>query len=297
MPFNKGSSTLSTAASPVAESATVGRAKFRNEVLAQRSNQWLGKTSLAVPISFWIYASAALSLAALIVAFLAFGSFSQTETGSGVISPEGGVTKVLTTASGEITEVLVREGDQVSAGASLFRVRILQKKPAENEAVVAATNIPTDLFEVIKAPVNGRVYTLAKRTGDVIHSYNTEPVATIAADAALVVEVAVSAAVQARTRTGRTVQLELDMFKGRPQGSLHAQVIAVSAESTEAFDFKSGGTTRSYKVVLRIDAEALSFPRDELLGKTAQVKFVLEKRRLYQWLLDPLQTLFGSQTI
>lgn len=271
---------------------TIGRAKFRDEALIQRSNQWLGKTTLAVPLSFAVYSAVALSLAALIVSFLVLGSYAQTETVSAVITPEGGVAKVLATESGEITEVFVREGDQVSAGAPLFRIRKLQEKPAADAAAVAAKS--TDLFEVIKAPASGRVYALANQTGDVIHSYSTEPIATIAADAVLVVDTAVSAAVQARVRTGTAVQVELDAFKGRPRGRLSAQVIAVAAEPAEAFDFKTGGSTRSYKVVLRIDTAALSFPRDELLGKTVQVKFLLEKRRLYQWLLDPLQTLFWS---
>jgi hypothetical protein len=45
---------------------------------------------------------------------------------------------------------------------------------------------------------------------------------------------------------------------------------------------------------MRIDTSDSNIPSDELLGKTVQVKFLLEKRKLYEWLIDPLKTLFGN---
>lgn len=273
-----------------------GSAKFRTEVLEKRSNQWLGKTTLALPLSFAVYSTSALSLAAVIVAFLIFGSYAQTETVSAVITPEGGPAKVFSTTSGTIAVEHVHEGDLVSQGAPLFSIRKLQ----ESSPTSAVASIPdsrasnSNTFEIIKAPVSGRVYALAKHTGDDVSSYGTEPIATIAADNALEVVAKVTSAVQARVNTGTPVQVELDAFKGRPRGRLSARVTVVAAEPTEDFDLMSGGMKRSYKVVLRIDSSALTYPRHELLGKAVQVKFMLEKRKLYQWLLDPLQTLFDN---
>lgn len=274
----------------------ISSTRFRKEVMEQRTKQWLGKTTLALPLSFAVYSAAALGLVAAIITFLIFGSFAQTESVSAVIAPEGGVTKVLASVEGDVSKILVHEGDRVSKGTPLFRIRTLQGQFATEaeEPVQKKRSGNTEVFETIKAPVSGRVYTLSTQTGDKVSVYNREPIATIAADNSLMLLANVTSAVQAHVHTGTIVQVELDAFKGRPQGKLHAQVVSVAAEPSETFDLLTGGNKLSYKVAMRIDSDTISYPRDELLGKTVKVKFALEKRRLYQWLLDPLQTLFGA---
>ncbi len=288
------SSTQQNAANLATDPECLGRAKIRREVVTERSNQWLGKTTLAIPLMFRVYAPVALCLAALILAFLVFGRYAQTESVSAIIAPDGGPAKVFSDQSGVVTEVFVRPGDKVGVGALLFRIRKRHEPDSLDTLVPLETQKATGgaSFFVVEAPVGGRVYKLEAKVGDQTQNFKSEPMATIAADSALIVEAKVTSVVQARVRIGTPVQLELDAFNGRPEGTLKAQVIAVAAEPTDVFDFSTGGSARSYNVVLRIDATTLAIPSDELLGKTVQVKFALEKRRLYQWLLDPLQRLF-----
>lgn len=272
----------------------ISRAKFRSHVLEQRSNQWLGKSSLALPISFTIFSASALGLVGLIISFLIFGSYTRTESVSAVIAPQNGIVKVIATTSGEVTDVYVHEGDRVIKNAPLFRVRKSLNLTNTVPTNQAKSTIDSLLFEVIKSPASGRIYALPTKIKDQISSYQSEPIATVALADRLAVEAAVTSAVQAKVKKGSPVQLEIDAFKGRPQGRLNAEVIAVAAAPTDEFDLMTGGNKRSYKVFIRINTAGLAYPHDELLGKTVKVKFLLEKRKLYQWLLDPLQTLFSN---
>jgi multidrug resistance efflux pump len=293
------STSSSNAASPGDPNTgeSISRARFRDEVIAERSNQWLGKLTLARPLSFAIYSTAAFCLTSCIIAFLAFGSYAKTESVSAVIAPENGPTEVSSAVAGTVSEVFVHEGDRVSKGTPLFRVQVAKDQAAADGKAGRSsdmTAVNAESFETVKAPVSGRIYRLAAKTGGTVSAYDREPIATIAADDALIIEAKVMSAVQAAVNTGEFVQVELDAFKGRKKANLTALVVAVAAEPAEDFDLMSGGTKRSYKVVMRIDTSDSNIPSDELLGKTVQVKFLLEKRKLYEWLIDPLKTLFGN---
>lgn len=293
------STSRSNAASPGDPTigAPISRARFRNEVLAERSNQWLGKVTLARPLSFAIYSTAASGLTALIVAFLAFGSYAKTESVGAVIEPENSPVKVSCPVAGTVTKVFAHEGDRVSRGAPLFRLQVAMDQAAPDGKAgrsSAITAISAASFETVKAPVTGRIYDFSAKAGGTVSAYDPESIATIAAEGALIIEAKVIPAVQAAVNRGESVQVEVDAFKGRPKAKLKAMVVSVAAKPTEDFDLMSGGTKRSYKVVMRVDTSDLKIPSDELLGKTVQVKFVLEKRKLYEWLVDPLKDLFGN---
>ena len=184
----------------------LGRAELRAEVLAERTNQWLGKTKLAMPVVFWLYSGTALVLATLVLTFLIFGSYAQTELASGIIGPKGGPKKVNVEKEGEVTSVYVHEGDRVSAGDPLFQIR-LSTTVAKSDILASSSSetVGQNKLETIKAPVGGLIYAFSLNVGDNVLPSSSEPPITIAEDGALVTQIAVSVSAQARLSVGSLV--------------------------------------------------------------------------------------------
>ena len=60
---------------------------------------------------------------AVAVAFLALGSYARVETVSGVVVVDKGTAPITPTRAGVVVDLPVREGQQVTAGTPLARVR------------------------------------------------------------------------------------------------------------------------------------------------------------------------------
>ncbi len=92
---------------------------FRTEVIAHRTERLGGDISLAVPIGW--QAVGYLFLATLIVSavFLFSANYPRIETVSGMILPDKGVTAVVPSRPGVITQLLVQEGQDVRVGTAL----------------------------------------------------------------------------------------------------------------------------------------------------------------------------------
>ncbi len=301
----------------------MGSGLFRKEVLRVRSNQWLGKTSLAVPASFAIYSVSSIVLVVLIAAFLAFFSYSSIETVNAVIVPKSGITKVFGTESGVVVTRYVNGGERIRKGASIVSVRPQGEEGAQNNAAVrpvpagrpgASAPVPVDASGTsagvrdggidrrlesasdvestvdIRAPADGMVYQVNKDVGE--NFYDFEYLASIAADGDLSVSALVSPAAHARLEIGTPVRMELEAFSGRRIGMLSGQVIAIATGPTERGDSPMRKQEHAYEVVVLVDLGTSSLPREKLLGKVVKIRFPMQKRKLYEWLLDPLQALF-----
>jgi membrane fusion protein len=93
---------------------------FRSQVLEHISTKKYGTVILVRSISHrWLTLLSAL-IAVTIVAFFFFFSTTRKAQGQGVLLPTTGVIRILPTQSGVITEKLVREGQLVQAGDTLF---------------------------------------------------------------------------------------------------------------------------------------------------------------------------------
>ena len=95
---------------------------FRPEVLQAKQNQWTGKVLLTRPFSFVFFTWCAIGVAACIVAFLFWGSYTNKTTVEGQLLPTSGVVRVYPTEIGIIAERFVEEGSLVQAGDPLFRL-------------------------------------------------------------------------------------------------------------------------------------------------------------------------------
>lgn len=96
---------------------------FREEVIQARQAQWLGVIRLGRPLSFTVVTAAAIAMAGALVAFAMWGEVTKKSTVHGVLLPVGGLIHVSSQQAGVISELLVKEGDEVAAGQPLARLR------------------------------------------------------------------------------------------------------------------------------------------------------------------------------
>lgn len=93
---------------------------FRAEALAARTEQWMGDIILVRPVSFALLTAAAAAAAAVVMLFLAFGSYTQRATVSGLLLPRTGLLKVHAPQAGIVIEKHVAEGQPVKRGDVLY---------------------------------------------------------------------------------------------------------------------------------------------------------------------------------
>ncbi|MEI5640030.1 MULTISPECIES: HlyD family efflux transporter periplasmic adaptor subunit [unclassified Pseudoalteromonas] len=95
---------------------------FRREVLEHKQHRLEGTISLIQPPVFKVLGLLILVVVILSLVFLSAGSYTRKERVSGVIEPSGGLLRVASGQQGVISEVLVKEGEQVELGQPLLRI-------------------------------------------------------------------------------------------------------------------------------------------------------------------------------
>jgi len=93
---------------------------FRSEVFQAKQNRWTGQIVLVRPFSLLALTFFAAGLAAALIAFAVFGSYTNKTTVEGQLVPLGGVVRVYAPETGVITSKQVADGDFVRAGDVLF---------------------------------------------------------------------------------------------------------------------------------------------------------------------------------
>jgi membrane fusion protein len=106
---------------------------FRREVLAGRQAQWLGRVVLVPRPSHRLFAAFGVLAIAGVVALLWFGSYTHKARINGWLVPDLGLVRLVAPQPGVVTEVYVKEGDEVGNGAPL----LLLSTEVESEAVGA----------------------------------------------------------------------------------------------------------------------------------------------------------------
>jgi biotin carboxyl carrier protein len=270
---------------------------FRAEAVAKSAGSLVGSTTLAVPLPFRWYSLAALSLIAMTIGFLALGSYTTTEVSQSVILTEGGLSSVKGSGNGVIAKLHVREGDRVQAGTPLADLRLESEEdgavddPGLVDPAVGEPGSESGI-SVVKSPTTGVVYQLPLSVGNAYMTF--QDVAMIATEGDLAVTAQVSATAQSRLKIGDRIAMTLDAHKGSPRGRLMGRVSSVALSPTEVYSRQTGITARTYKVNITLDTNTSEHAQGALLGKTVSIKIPVQKRKMYQWLFDPLKTLFGD---
>lgn len=96
---------------------------FRPEVLAHRADRLHGDVSLALPVSWQVIGLGLLAALAAAVTFLAVASYSRVEAVSGTITTNRGVAGIVPAHAGVIESIEVSDGQLVSTGTRLVRIR------------------------------------------------------------------------------------------------------------------------------------------------------------------------------
>jgi len=95
---------------------------FRSQSLEGRQNTGFGRVTVASPPSHMAWVACAVVSATMIVALLVFGHYTRRERALGSLVPQDGLVRLSARDGGVVSEVLVSEGQQVSAGQTLFRI-------------------------------------------------------------------------------------------------------------------------------------------------------------------------------
>jgi len=96
---------------------------FRQEVLQQKKDRLPGEVSIAIPMPWHFIGYLIFGGLIVAIVFLSLATYSRVETVGGQIVPDKGVSAIIPTRSGVITDVFVEDGARVEAGVRLVAVR------------------------------------------------------------------------------------------------------------------------------------------------------------------------------
>jgi membrane fusion protein len=98
---------------------------FRSEAVDYAERRLQGDVILASPIHLKIYGALIVAIVAVAAVFVTTATYSRKETVPGWVQPEGGLIRTSALQAGVISEMLVREGDKVAAGAPIAKLKLM----------------------------------------------------------------------------------------------------------------------------------------------------------------------------
>ena len=96
---------------------------FRREVTERRSERLHGAVSIAVPPSWQVIGGVLLVALVATIVFLSFASYARVVSVTGTVALDRGVATIVPTRGGVVADVAVAEGQSVTAGQPLVKVR------------------------------------------------------------------------------------------------------------------------------------------------------------------------------
>lgn len=95
---------------------------FRKEAIDALQTRWTGQITSIRPISAWTLTLFLAAIGALILVFLVTGSYTKKERVTGVVMPVDGVVRLRAPENAIVSEIAVKDGQQVNAGDLLFEM-------------------------------------------------------------------------------------------------------------------------------------------------------------------------------
>jgi membrane fusion protein len=114
---------------------------FRQEVYEHRSERLFGEVVINQPLSQRYFVLALAVVSALVIAWVALGSYARIETAPGILVPDRPAPKILPAASGIVRDLKVKEGSQVRTGDVLAVIELDRQSEAGSGA--AETSLAT----------------------------------------------------------------------------------------------------------------------------------------------------------
>ena len=100
------------------------RQLFRQEAIDAQREKFLGDATIARPVPFWVFTVLAAGVALLLIAVALWGQYTRRERVEGYLALDSGAAKVLIPDSGRVTDLVIREGDEVKAGDEMARISL-----------------------------------------------------------------------------------------------------------------------------------------------------------------------------
>jgi membrane fusion protein len=100
------------------------RQLFRQEAIDAQREKFLGEATIARPVPGWVFTLLAAGVAFLLIAVALWGQYTRRERVEGYLALDTGAARVLIPDSGRVTELLIKEGDQVKAGDSMAKISL-----------------------------------------------------------------------------------------------------------------------------------------------------------------------------
>jgi membrane fusion protein len=100
----------------------LSRNLFRQEAIDAQREKYLGETTLARPVAYWVYTLLAAAIALLLLGVAIWGEYTRRERVEGLLALDVGAARVLITDPGRVSELLIKEGDEVQAGAPIAKI-------------------------------------------------------------------------------------------------------------------------------------------------------------------------------
>ncbi len=100
----------------------MSRQLFRQEAIDAQREKFLGEATVARPVPSWVFTLLAAGTAVLLIVVAVWGQYTRRERVEGYLALDTGAARVLVTDAGRITDLVVKEGDEVRAGDPLARV-------------------------------------------------------------------------------------------------------------------------------------------------------------------------------
>lgn len=116
----------------------MSRSLFRQEAIDAQREKYLGETSLARPVAYWVYTLLAAGVAAVLLSVAIWGEYTRRERVEGSLALDAGAARVLIPEAGRVAELVVKEGDAVEAGAPLATIAY-DRSNAETSAAELAS--------------------------------------------------------------------------------------------------------------------------------------------------------------
>lgn len=100
------------------------RSLFRQEAIDAQREKLLGELSTARPVPLWVFTVLAVTFATVLVVFAFVGEYTRRERVEGYLAGDVGAARILAPEAGTVTQLLVKEGDEVDTGSPIARLKL-----------------------------------------------------------------------------------------------------------------------------------------------------------------------------
>lgn len=111
---------------------------FRPEVAEARKQRLHGEIILTQPVRTQALVLLLVAIIAIVGAWVTLGKYTRTEVAKGILVTDDASAKIVAIRPGQVTQLLVREGDLVTAGQRLAAIRVEQSNETGGSAIAGS---------------------------------------------------------------------------------------------------------------------------------------------------------------